>query len=280
MFILMLNALRPNQWIKNSLVAIAPVADGVIQTKITSVVLGILGFIFASSIGYLINDWMDRESDRLHDKKRTRPFAANTLQFKHLLVLLVMCSSGLLTICIFLSIPYSITIIFYIFLTISYSLGVKKVPIFEMAVVSFGFLIRALAGSAIIGKLPSSWFLLLIFFGSLFIVSGKRISEIKIQDARATRLVTRYYTPEFLNVVFSVSLSITIMTYSLWIFQVHKYSIPAQFTIILFSMSMFYYAYLSEFGKTEAPELVVVKSKAIFITMLFTATILVAAVYL
>lgn len=280
MFILMLNALRPNQWIKNSLVAIAPVADGVIQTKITSVVLGILGFIFASSIGYLINDWMDRESDRLHDKKRTRPFAANTLQFKHLLVLVVMCSSGLLTICIFLSIPYSITIIFYIFLTISYSLGVKKVPIFEMAVVSFGFLIRALAGSAIIGKLPSSWFLLLIFFGSLFIVSGKRISEIKIQDARATRLVTRYYTPEFLNVVFSVSLSITIMTYSLWIFQVHKYSIPAQFTIILFSMSMFYYAYLSEFGKTEAPELVVVKSKAIFITMLFTATILVAAVYL
>jgi decaprenyl-phosphate phosphoribosyltransferase len=280
MFILMLNALRPNQWIKNSLVAIAPVADGVIQTKITSVVLGILGFIFASSIGYLINDWMDRESDRLHDKKRTRPFAANTLQFKHLLVLLVMCSSGLLTICIFLSIHYLITIVFYIFLTISYSLGVKKVPIFEMAVVSFGFLIRALAGSAIIGKLPSSWFLLLIFFGSLFIVSGKRISEIKIQDARATRLVTRYYTPEFLNVVFSVSLSITIMTYSLWIFQVHKYSIPAQFTIILFSMSMFYYAYLSEFGKTEAPELVVVKSKAIFITMLFTTTILVAAVYL
>ncbi len=68
-------ALRPKQWAKNVLLALAPLAGGVLfqPQVLLEVVLGIVAFSLTSSGGYIVNDLVDIESDRLHPKKRFRP---------------------------------------------------------------------------------------------------------------------------------------------------------------------------------------------------------------
>src|ERR1700712_1544074 len=70
-----IRALRPKQWAKNVLLALAPLAAGVLlhPDVLLEVVLGIVAFSLTSSGGYIVNDLLDIESDRLHPKKRLRP---------------------------------------------------------------------------------------------------------------------------------------------------------------------------------------------------------------
>jgi len=82
-----LMSLRPKQWVKNLLVIAAPIAAGQFFTNLFQLFLGCLSFIFASSLGYLVNDWRDRKSDQVHPLKRNRPFASGELSFKHFLFL-------------------------------------------------------------------------------------------------------------------------------------------------------------------------------------------------
>ena len=75
-------ALRPHQWVKNALV-FAPVllAHRVLDepARLGATVLAAACLCAVSSAGYLLNDWLDRESDRQHPSKRHRPLASGEL---------------------------------------------------------------------------------------------------------------------------------------------------------------------------------------------------------
>src|SRR6202021_2025650 len=76
------NAMRPRQWVKNILVAAAPLAAVGTDvhhdwTKVlVKVAIAFLVFCLASSSIYLDNDVRDVEADRQHPTKRFRPIAA------------------------------------------------------------------------------------------------------------------------------------------------------------------------------------------------------------
>src|SRR5215469_16561525 len=73
--------LRPHQWIKNLFVA-APLFFTPAALSLAAagrVALGIACFSALASSMYVLNDWCDREADRLHPKKRARPLAAGTV---------------------------------------------------------------------------------------------------------------------------------------------------------------------------------------------------------
>jgi decaprenyl-phosphate phosphoribosyltransferase len=77
----LLLSLRPGQWTKNLLV-LAPLLFAVKLFDPPSVLRAAAAFaIFCalSSVVYLINDVMDREGDRTHPLKRTRPIAAGEI---------------------------------------------------------------------------------------------------------------------------------------------------------------------------------------------------------
>src|SRR6202046_3139739 len=75
-------AMRPRQWVKNVLVAAAPLAA--LGTNVHYDYLKMLGqvavafvvFCLAASSVYLVNDVRDVEADRQHPTKRFRPIAA------------------------------------------------------------------------------------------------------------------------------------------------------------------------------------------------------------
>src|SRR5581483_4921471 len=76
-----LKVMRPKQWTKNGLVAAALVFSGQFfdPQRLERVVLAITAFNLLSSSGYVLNDYLDREADRRHPKKRLRPIASGSL---------------------------------------------------------------------------------------------------------------------------------------------------------------------------------------------------------
>lgn len=272
-------ALRPKQWVKNLLVAAAPVAAGKIQEEMLQVCIGILGFIFASSFGYLINDWLDRDRDRLHATKKLRPFASGRLGMTHLLYLILGCVIGAMACAYALPSIYSIALATYLLITLSYSIFVKQQPVFEMLWLSSSFLIRAIAGSTIISESPTEWFVICVFFGALYVVSAKRIAEFKSPKGVTTRGVMKLYSEEFLQTIFTTSLTVTSLTYALWAFDFPENTLLAQISIIPFVTSLYLYAYNCEQGDAQKPEELLFKSRSFLVAAFVTLLCLLLVFY-
>ncbi len=277
---LLLRATRPKQWIKNLLVIVAPIAAGDLFNQLNEIFLGLIGFTSSSIIGYVVNDWLDQESDRAHHTKSLRPFASRQLKVPSLAILLLLNSNVTLVTCFLLPKEYTFSVIVYLSVTLSYSFVIKNKPVLEMFWLSTGFLVRAIAGSAIIQKPPTGWFLLSVWFGAIFVVSAKRMAELKTSRNVQTRSVLSKYNESFLNLVLTSSVSITLLTYSLWVFEVHPNSILAQITIIPFAFSVFLYSYHCENGDAESPENLIYKDKMILLSVMATILPLAILIYL
>jgi len=210
--------------VKNLLVFAAPGAAGVIFH------LAVLGrcaaafavFVAASGAAYLVNDVLDADADRVHPAKRLRPVAAGDLPAPlawAVAALLLACSlvgAGLLAGAVLAGLVAS-----YVVISLAYSLGLKRVPVIEMACVGSGFVLRAMAGGAATHVPLSPWFLLVTSFGALFIVGGKRSSEHLTlgEDRAGHRAALGDYPPSFLRVVRGLSASVAVTTYCLWAFD-------------------------------------------------------------
>jgi decaprenyl-phosphate phosphoribosyltransferase len=173
------NLLRPRQWIKNLLIFGAPVAAKVSIRSYWVVLAGFLTFSLASSLGYVVNDWLDRKKDALHPIKKSRPFASKKLSGKDFAVYVFFLSFSVIALLIFLPEKFVWCVITYLMITVSYSLRFKNVPVIEIIWLATGFLIRAVAGGALLNLQVSSWFLLFSGFGAIYIVAAKRFAELK-----------------------------------------------------------------------------------------------------
>ena len=185
-----------------------------------------VAFSLVSASIYLINDSRDVEADRLHPKKRFRPIAAGELSISTAYVMAAITLAGALALGFWVTRDLGITLAVYWVLQVVYSLFLKHQPIIDLAMVAAGFLLRAVAGGVASGLALSQWFLLVASFGSLFMVAGKRYSELKELGTEAgTRASLERYTKSYLREVWSVSIAIVIMSYSLWAFE-QRYAQP------------------------------------------------------
>ena len=274
-FSLILKVVRPKQWTKNLLVLAAPFASTKLLANFSTIIFSIMGFICASIIGYLLNDWQDRQRDRLHSKKKHRPFASGDLKFMDLLVLLLVFSLGIFITCLVVGETLAQMLILYLVVSISYTFMFKNIPVLEMFWLAFGFLIRALAGSFILREAPTGWFVITIFFGSLFLTSCKRLSEKLNQDSKSARRVLSLYSPGFLEAISTTFAGITAVMYSLWVVQEHSTSYYAYGSILFFSCALFSYLLTSFGSQTEEPESALFKNRIVL--LMGSATILTLA---
>ncbi|MFZ1411384.1 MAG: decaprenyl-phosphate phosphoribosyltransferase [Micropruina sp.] len=265
-----LRAMRPKQWVKNVLVLAAPVAAGRLfepQVLINSL-WAFVSFSLVSASIYLINDIRDVEADRLHPKKRLRPIAAGELGAAVANVLAVVCLAGALALGWWVSPLLALTLATYWVLQVGYSLFLKHQPIIDLAMVSSGFLLRAVAGGVASQIELSQWFLLVASFGSLFMVAGKRYSEMKELGADSgTRQSLERYSLSYLRFVWAISCSIVIMSYSLWAFE-HRALEPwgiawTAISIAPFTLALLRYAMDIDAGNAGEPEDVVLNDRVL-----------------
>ena len=74
--------LRPKQWVKNLFVFAGLLFDRKWNEPetVTAVLLVFAGFCLAASAIYILNDYLDREEDRRHPRKRLRPIASGEVK--------------------------------------------------------------------------------------------------------------------------------------------------------------------------------------------------------
>ena len=204
-------AVRVEQWTKNGVVMLAwffSVADSS-QREIArgweSFLMAVAmagAFSLVSSAFYLLNDVSDYDSDRLHPVKRFRPVAAGLVsRISAVRVALVLFALGFMYPALVVIVLPSRTTAFatmlaYTIMQCLYTGFLKRVPYVDVATLSAGFVLRAVAGAAIISAYVSPWLLVCTFTLSMFLAFCKRRAE--METAMASRAVLTRYHPKAL----------------------------------------------------------------------------------
>ena len=167
----LLTACRPRQWTKNLLVYAAPLFSFQLNPQIWwASTYALATFCLISSAVYLLNDVIDRETDRVHPSKCRRPIASGALP-----VPIALGSAALISIISLLTAtsvgPGLAAMVFcYTVIQIAYCLGLKRQPLLDLFCIASGFLLRALAGLVATGLAASPWFLLTIGLLALIVL--------------------------------------------------------------------------------------------------------------
>lgn len=280
-----LRGMRPRQWTKNVLVFTAPLAGGVLLEPpvLLGSALAFVAFCLVSSAIYLINDILDVAEDRLHPKKRFRPIAAGQLSVPVAWVLAVICGALGLALGFWTSTALGVVLVVYVVLQLVYSGRLKHLAIIDLAMVASGFLLRAIAGGVASGIELSQWFLLVASFGSLFMVAGKRYSELVAVGAEAgTRRSLERYSESYLRFAWMLAGTMVVVSYSLWAFEQTDggpWGVPwAAISIAPFTLAMLRYAMAIDLGEAGAPEDVVLHDRALQVLGLLWAVLIALAV--
>ena len=263
-------ALRPRQWVKNVLVLAAPLAAGqVLEPDVLgATVVALLLFCAVSSGIYLVNDAIDVAEDRRHPRKRSRPIAAGLVpRWLAFVVALALFASALVGSAVLTRPELTWVLGVYVGLQLAYCLGLKNQPVVDLGLVASGFLLRTVAGGAAAGIPISQWFLLVAAFGSLFMVAGKRYSElVAVGDQAATRRTLREYSASYLRFVWSMSAGVTVTVYSLWAFEMgeSEQGVPwSTISIAPFVLGLLRHAVDLDRGTAGAPEEVVLQDRVL-----------------
>ena len=262
-------ACRPKQWIKNLLVFAVPLASGDLLDRevFMKTVISAVAFTAISAATYLFNDISDVEEDRLHSTKKLRPIAAGTLTIGSARLV----SGVLVLLCIGLVASVGawnlgLVLFGYSLLQVMYQGFLKKTALFDLVAVAAGFVLRAVAGGVTSAILISPWFLTVTFCAALFMISGKRYSELINQGStKGTRSALLKYSEQYLHLIWTSSMVMTIVFYLLWSVEIGSKGNGwlVLSTSIPFALAILLYAQHVDGGKAESPENVVFDDRRI-----------------
>jgi len=191
-----IKALRIYQWVKNTLLFLPLLlahqftnTQAFIHTS-----LAFIAFSLVASSGYLINDLLDLEADRQHEKKQFRPLASGAMPIPMALGLLPLLLGSALTLCLFLPPLFGGLLVLYFATTQTYSFLLKKIAIIDVMILAGLYTLRLLAGAAASQTETSKWLLTfsLFFFTSLAFLK-RRIEISKLKSTELTSLNRRGY---------------------------------------------------------------------------------------
>jgi decaprenyl-phosphate phosphoribosyltransferase len=216
MFKAIFRLVRVGQWYKN-LVVFFPLffAPEYLLYSCTEYLIAFSGFCLASSITYIVNDWMDRESDRLHPVKKNRPLVSGEISGMQAAVIVIILFLFVLTACFYLGIFYGLVILTYVVFTNAYSFGLKNFPVLDILLISLNFVLRTAAGINTFAPGQIWPYYLLIFSVIVLLLSHKRSSDVKIvgEDAIKHKPVLRFYSKKNTYIVRVIAYLILLLVF-------------------------------------------------------------------
>jgi decaprenyl-phosphate phosphoribosyltransferase len=253
---LYIKLIRIYQWTKSGFVflpfvfsdqaidlALNPFSEKSIQIYL-NLIQAFFAFSFVASSIYVLNDWKDKDLDRLDPKKRFRPIASGEVS----LIEAILIFFTLFVLSFLLSIKFNFLalglILFYFIMNIFYSLGAKKIILLDVFIIAVGFVLRVLFGSFAMGIFASPWLISTTFFIALFLGFYKRYFEITI--AQAEEMIGGQYRRESLRSFIDISAALSIMTYSLYTITGTHADANLYWTIPFVVMGIFRYYTLLE----------------------------------
>jgi len=224
----LLRALRPKQWLKNGIVALAlvfsirqawfPSQPDTWVPLLLRTALAFVAFSLLSAAEYLVNDLRDLEADRLHPRKRLRPLAAGSLRPNVAVVSSVVLGAAGLVLGALINRHFGLILLAYGISTLAYSYWLKHLVIVDVLTIAVGFVLRAAGGALVIGVPISPWLYLCTIFGALFLAITKRRHELILlgDESGAHRASLDDYSDLLLDQMTAVVTASTVVAYSLY----------------------------------------------------------------
>ena len=214
--------IRVKQWVKNLFLFIPSFFAGHLfkTQELFLVFIGALAFSFVASGVYVINDYRDREVDRLHPKKKLRPLASGEVKPATAWLLMVALIGTGLFISATLNTVFFFLLSGYLILNLGYSFGLKHIPILDLFIVALGFLIRVYSGGVIAGLEITHWLSLMILLLALFLILAKRRDDILIngknKNGPVIRKSTQHYNLTYINSCVTLISAVMVVAYIMY----------------------------------------------------------------
>jgi 4-hydroxybenzoate polyprenyltransferase len=302
-----LRLLRPRQWTKNLAVFAAITFGGQLFNfgLATQVFYGFLVFCGLSSTIYIINDIFDIKKDRLHPFKKFRPLAQGDITVVSAITLAFILSTSSLIGSFLISPAFFIIAISYLILQLSYTTFFKHLMILDILVLAAGYMLRVYAGEVASGSHISAWLLLTTVSLSLFLVIGKRKSELTLlksytgSHVAATRKTLSHYSESLLDVYASIFATSTFIFYALFTFLENSKGPSLTNDLLFFSLAnllqkkwlmvtiipvvyglMRYLQDIYEKHEGESPERVIFSDKQLLSALIIWTVLVIVIIYL
>jgi 4-hydroxybenzoate polyprenyltransferase len=207
-------------------------------------------FCALSGAIYLLNDVADRERDRLHPQKRTRPIASGALPVGRAVATAVILLAAGLGAAWLIGPAFALAALGYVVLLGAYSAWLKHLVIADVLAVALGFVLRAVAGALAIGVAISGWLIICTLQIALFLALGKRRHEyISLGESAARhRPILAEYSAGLLDQMIAVVTASAVTAYALYtmsaetVAKFHTQLLPATLPFVLYGI--FRYLYL------------------------------------
>lgn len=266
--------LRVPQWSKNAVVFAALVfGDPKVDHALWRAVAAFVAFCLISSAGYILNDRLDVERDRVHPSKRNRPLASGAVSPSAALIVAVVLASVGFGISWIINPVLLLVMVGYAVITVAYSLHLKNIVLLDAFVIASGFLLRAVAGAAAVEVPVSAWLMLCTLLLALFLAFGKRRSELVRlgDDASAHRSALAGYSVPLLDQLLVITAACTVMAYSFYSFTAE--SVPGSgimmLTVPFVIFAVFRYLLLvMRRGEGGAPEILLWRDKPLLASVM------------
>jgi 4-hydroxybenzoate polyprenyltransferase len=286
---LLLVSLRPRQWTKN-LAAFAPLIFAKELLNLNAVVrasLAVISFCLIAGGVYLLNDWVDREKDRLHPEKRNRPIAAGLISGRGVASTALLCWIGGIALAYAARPQFALVAAGYLALQILYSLVFKRWVILDVMVIALGFVIRVAGGGIAINVPVSNWLYLCTLLLAVFLGFAKRWHELSSLEAEAVghRGNLSQYSLPMLDQMLSIVAASCILAYGLYTVAQdtveHVGSDRLKFTVPFVIYGIFRYLFLiHRRGAGGSPERVLFADPPMIINLVLYLAVAAWALYL
>ena len=210
-------SLRPGQWTKNLLV-FAGVLFGqrlLVPAAVGRSLAAFAVFCALSGAIYLLNDVADRERDRLHPLKATRPIASGALPVRTAVMVAIALSAAGLAASLAIGPAFAGVAVAYLALQMLYSGPLKHIVIVDVLTLAIGFVLRAAAGAVAVDVEISHWLLVCTLLLALFVALAKRRHEIVLlaDEASSHRRILGEYSAYLLDQMIAVVTASTLIAY-------------------------------------------------------------------
>jgi 4-hydroxybenzoate polyprenyltransferase len=211
---------RTKEWIKNVIV-FAPLFFSTLLfdgQRILHAGIAFIAFCLISSAVYVLNDISDIQFDRQHPIKKKRPIASGRVKKQKAIIIAISLILVSFTLGISLNIQVLWVLLSYLILNLLYSLWLKNIAIVDLFIISFGFVLRLLAGSEATGIVLSDWIILLTILLAVFLVLGKRRQDLQITKNEGVIPVRslNQYSVEYINLVLIMMAAVVTSIYVMY----------------------------------------------------------------
>ncbi len=178
---LVLREMRVHQWVKNVLIFV-PVLTAHRFTDphvILEACIAFASFSLSASSVYLLNDMLDLDADRRHERKRSRPFASGNLPLSFGIVMTIALLIGSAALAALLPWQFGAVLAAYLAATVAYSFGLKRLTLIDVFTLACLYTVRVIAGGAATHITLSYWLILFCVPIFLSLAMVKRYVELE-----------------------------------------------------------------------------------------------------